>query len=645
VSLTRRVSNALRVAVPMALFASLVGTATPAQAVVYPYVHITSPGATSSSAGTTAFQFSAAVDPNGIDTIASFHLVVDGSSYGGSLGCPSAGSTSCSAQLLWEAQAPSGTTASHSVRVEMDTTHGAAVLSSAVSVTATHATATPVISSPLAGATMAAGDVFVEADASFTAPRYGDVALSIALEVDGAQVDFDTCDGMTADTGCPTELYWDASSAARGAHTLQVKLSTTSGGVWTSALTPITVVDAPLPSVTITSPAANSTVSGAVTVVATGSVDGTSGDTPQLMALFVDDRKVGPDEFCPATGATCTLSFPWDASGLAGSHTVVVGFATDNYTVFSGPTVVTVTSPRPTVTVSLPADLFTLVGGITLVRGVIQVTVTGTIDASQTDTARDLQLFVNGQPWGVAQPCPAAGQTCTATFAWDTASLDGIQRVSLSGRFTTAHATTTSLPRYVNVLVDPSLPGNTRVGVGGTTVNGVNYAQVGVSDKNFNPLVGVPVTVTVKPAIGPAYTLTGTTAGPYGEAQLPLGRHVTSILTATLSSSYGSATKSRKFIVQAVASCRLPKTVTHGRTTYIACKGSRVAVGTKVTLYFKYPHAGVHVLGHARFDAKGHATISFVSRVRKEKVQLWAQVANSALYSGTGNLPVLVRMI
>jgi hypothetical protein len=640
VSLARRLSNVLRVVAPMTLLASLVGTATAANAVAYPYVHITSPGSTSSSAGTTAFQFTAAVDPNGSDTIANFHLVVDGYSYGGMLGCPTAGSTSCSAQLLWEAQAPSGTTPTHSIQVEMHTTQNTTVLSPAVTVTVTHPTATPVISWPLAGANVPAPDVFVDADASFAGPKYGDRALSMVLLADGAQVDFQACDGQTADTSCPASLYWDASSAALGDHTLQVQLSTTSGGVWTSALTHITLIDLPVPVVTITSPAANATLSGTVNVTATGSVAATYGDAPQVMALFVDGNQLGGDKTCPATGGTCTLSFPWDTSGLSGRHTLKVGFATvQNQVAFSEPMSVTVTSPAPTVTLTLPGD------PTTLVRGIVQVTLTGTIDASQTDTARDLQLYVNDRPWGITEPCTAAGHTCTATFSLNAASPFGPQQVKLSGRFDTAHVTAWTQARFVTVEEDFSAPGVTRVSVVPTTVNGVDYAQVTVSAKSFTPLRGVPVTVTVKPAVGPSYTLTGTTTAPYGQALLPLGRHVNSVLTASLGPAYGSVTSSARFFVQAIATCHLPKTVTHGHKTSISCKGSRVAAGTKVTLYFKYPHAGVHVLGHARFDAKGRATIVFVSKVRKETVQLWTDVSNSAVYAGVMTRPVLVRMI
>ncbi|MDX6226625.1 MAG: hypothetical protein QOI76_15 [Frankiales bacterium] len=639
-SLARRLSGLLRVVAPVALLASLVGTAAPANAIVtYPYVQITSPGSTSSSAGTTAIQFSAAVDPNGIDSIQNFGLVVDGTEYGGAVYCPTSGSKACSAQLLWNATAPDGSTAVHSVQVEMYTTQSAKILSAPVSVTATHPTATPVISAPGEGAPVPAADVFVDADLSFAAPTYGETAYSFSLYVDGTRVDYELCDPSTAATSCPIEFYWDASAANPGSHALEVRLVTASGATWDSPDLHVTVVVPPTPVVTITSPAANASVSGAVNVTATGSVDATYGDKPLAMALFVDDRLVGVAKDCPATGATCTLSFPWDASGLTGRHTVKVGFATAQAVVFSGPMSVIVTSPAPTVTLTLTGD------PTTLVRGVTQVTLIGTIDASQTDTARDLQLYVNGEPLGAAQQCTAAADTCTATFSWNTASLAGARAISVSGRFDTAHAIAWTPVRFVSVGLDQSAPGNSHVGVMGTTVNGVHYAEVRVWDKNLFPLIGVPVTVTVKPGTGPSYTLTGTTTGPYGETLLPLRSHVTSLLTASLDSTYGSVTSSRKFIVQAVATCRLPSTVTHGRKTIVVCKGSRVAAGTKVTLYFKYPHAGVHVLGHARFDAKGHATIVFVSKVRKETVQLWAQVSNSAVYGGTQTRPVLVRMI
>ncbi|MDX6206464.1 MAG: hypothetical protein QOF39_2521, partial [Frankiales bacterium] len=282
-SLAGRLSNALRVVAPVTLFASLLGTATTAHAIVpYPDVHITSPGPTSSSAGTTAFQFSAAVNPSGSDTIASFQLVVDGNPYGGLLGCPTPGSRSCTGQLLWEAQAPSGTTATHNVQVEMHTTQNATALSTAVAVTVTHATATPVISSPVTGATVPGPDVFVDADSSFAAPRYGDLTLSMTLLVDGGQVDFQTCDGSTTGADCPTEPYWDV-------------------------------------------PTAGATVGGSIMVRATGTVDLAAGDYPRVMGLFVDGDLSGAIQNCSPTSSSCTLSFPWDTSALSGKHTIEVG--------------------------------------------------------------------------------------------------------------------------------------------------------------------------------------------------------------------------------------------------------------------------------------------------------------------------------
>lgn len=635
----RRLARILSITAPLALIASLLAPAVSANAVVpYPNVTITSPGATSSSAGTTGFQFTGSVNPSGTDTIQSFGLIVDGTPYGGTLGCPSAGSKSCSAQLLWEATAPSGTTVAHSIQVRMDTTQGSHVLSSAVSVTATHAVATPVIYDPSPGDIVRAGDVWVDADASFAAPRYGDEALSMALLVDGTQVDWQSCDPSSADTGCAVGLDWDASSAALEDHTLQVRLTTSSGGIWSSAAEHVTLAAAPPgPVVTITSPVPNANVKGTVNVTATGSVDPTSGDAPEFMALSVDDGQYFDFTDCPATGSTCTLSFPWDATGLTGRHTLKVGFATDADGVVSAPVTVTVTSPAPTVSVALAGD------PVTVVRGVTTVTLTGSIDPSQTDRARDLQLYVNGEPWGTAQPC-TGGLVCTATVSWNTASLSGAGHISLSARFDTLRGTALSSVRYVDIGLDLSLPGNVRVGVLGTTVNGVDYAQVQVWDKTWHLLSGVPVTVRVKPAVGAGYTVTGTT-GADGQAQIPLRGHIISLLTATVGPEYASASNARKFIVAAVASCRLPASITHGRTTSVACKGTRVAAGTKVTLYFKYPHAGVHVLGHATFDRKGHATIVFVSTVRNHKVQLWAQVSNSASYAGVYTPTKIVKMI
>ena len=134
--------------------------------------------------------------------------------------------------------------------------------------------------------------------------------------------------------------------------------------------------------------------------------------------------------------------------------------------------------PPPTVTVSVPEDPTTYVHGIT------QVTITGTIDPSQTDTGQYLQLYVSGQPLGTAKKCPTSERTCTATFSWDTSSLDGAKGVSIFGRFTTAHCSADSAPRLVNIGIDHRRPGNSHVGVSSMTLKGVDYAEVRVTDKN-----------------------------------------------------------------------------------------------------------------------------------------------------------------
>jgi hypothetical protein len=635
----QRLFRAVSLVLPLTAVVGLLSPATAALAVAtYPSAVITSPVQNATWTGLQAVYATVATDPAGSDYPQSSALYVDGIDVSTALtNCEgNAGTKSCAEHYLWDA---SGKTGTHHAHVTMTTHSGATVTSADLAINVVSPPPSVTVDYPTEGASVSGPDVYVDATGTMDASQQGDYAHSMSLLVDGAVVDTQPCD-LTSST-CYPEFDWATDGFSLGSHTLTVTMLTGQGNTGTSAARHVTLVDLPVAVVAITSPAANATVSGPVNVTASGSIAATYGDAPQVMALFVDDNQVGGNKTCPATGATCTLSFPWDASGLTGRHTVEVGFATvQDQVVFSGPMSVTVTSPAPTVTLTLAGD------PTTLVRGITQVTLTGTIDPSQTDAARDLALYINGEPWGVAQPCALAGRTCTATFSWNTAALAGAQQLSLSGRFDTAHTIAWTPIRFVNVGVDLSTPGNSHVGVLGETVKGVDYADVVVWDKNQLPLIGVPVTVKVKPGNGPSYIVTGTTTGPYGHVLLPLlGHHVTSMLTASLGPAYGSATSSRKFIVQAIATCHLPKTVTHGHKTTIACKGSQVAPGTKVTLYFKYPHAGVHVLGHALFDAKGHATIVFVSKVRKETVQLWTEVSNSAVYAGVMTRPVLVRMI
>ena len=103
------------------------------------------------TAGTTAIQVSAAVDPNWVRHHRwSFGLVIDGSSATAARCVARPTARRAAAQLLWEAPAtPAARRASHSIQVVMVHAHvDAPMLSSPVSVTVMHATATPVISAP-----------------------------------------------------------------------------------------------------------------------------------------------------------------------------------------------------------------------------------------------------------------------------------------------------------------------------------------------------------------------------------------------------------------------------------------------------------------------------------------------------------------
>lgn len=636
-SLAGRLSNALRVVAPVALFASLLGTATTAHAIVpYPDVHITSPGPTSSSAGTTAFQFSAAVNPSGSDTIASFQLVVDGSPYGGMLGCPTPGSRSCTGQLLWEAQAPSGTTATHDVQVEMHTTQNATALSTAVAVTVTHATATPVISSPVTGATVPGPDVFVDADSSFVAPRYGDQTLSMALLVDGGQVDFLTCDGSTTGADCPTELYWDASSAALGDHTLQVRLVTTSGGVWTSAVTHITLVGTPVPVVTVTSPTAGATVGGNIMVRATGTVDPAAGDYPRVMGLFVDGDLSGAIQNCSPTSSSCTLSFPWDTSALSGKHTIEVGLATVGQVEgFSSPLTVTVSNPPPTVVITSPT------AGSSVSR-VTTVIATGTIDPAQSDRVRDMQLIVDGVVRATA-PCALGAGTlhsCSSAFSWDTLGLVGTHNLQV--RFDTVR--TTALSSVNSVVVAP-LPTKIMIGRVAAVQRGATATIHGalVSTPDHKAIAGAPVQVTFTPVGGRPVTVPATTdgAGLFTAAYATPLRWNT-LVSVTAGPEYGSSVGTAVIRVMTPVTCSVPAGAKHGKATTVVCASPLLPNGTTVTL--RDLDKGTHVVatGKAR-SGKVRFTVVFPKK-RQYRLTLWATTSSSKLYTATASKGYRIRV-
>ena len=129
-----------------------------------------------------------------------------------------------------------------------------------VSVTVMNDTTAPTValSSPTAGATVG-GTVTVSASAS------DDVGVvSVQFLLDGAALG-------AADTAAPYEATWATGSAANGAHTLAAVARDAAGHESTSTVSVAVMNDTTPPTVSLTSPAASTTVGGSVTLTATAS--------------------------------------------------------------------------------------------------------------------------------------------------------------------------------------------------------------------------------------------------------------------------------------------------------------------------------------------------------------------------------------
>lgn len=121
------------------------------------------------------------------------------------------------------------------------------------------------------------------------------------------------------DTTYPYKLVWNSSTVANGPYNLTSKAYDTAGNNATSTAIAITVLntvapppDITPPSVSVSSPVANATVSGTTTITAAA----TDNIGVAKVELYIDGQLVGTDVAAP-------YSFVWDTSGYAnGSHAI-----------------------------------------------------------------------------------------------------------------------------------------------------------------------------------------------------------------------------------------------------------------------------------------------------------------------------------
>ncbi|MDH4118608.1 MAG: Ig-like domain-containing protein [Acidimicrobiia bacterium] len=136
---------------------------------------------------------------------------------------------------------------------------------------------------------------------------------SVSFTVDGSTIGTDSngVDGWAA--------QWDTTSVTEGSHTVQAVAIDNTGQQGVSAPQAVTV-DNTAPTISVTSPAANATVSG-VTVLTAGVTE--SGGVASV-SFSVDGTPVGTD-----TSASGGWTFSWDSRGVANGPHSVTARATD----------------------------------------------------------------------------------------------------------------------------------------------------------------------------------------------------------------------------------------------------------------------------------------------------------------------------
>ena len=200
------------------------------------------------------------------------------------------------------------------------------------------------------------------------------------------------------DTASPYSYAWDTRTAANGSYTLTAKAYDAAGNVGQAGNVVVTVnnPDTTAPTVSVTAPANNATVSGTATVTATAS----------------DNIGVTKVEFylngvLKATDTAGPYSYAWDTRTAAnGSYTLIArAYDAAGNVGQTGNVVVTVNNPditAPTISVTAPANNATVSG-----------TVTVTADSSDLNGVTKVEVYLNGT-------LKATDTTVPYSYAWDT---------------------------------------------------------------------------------------------------------------------------------------------------------------------------------------------------------------------------------
>jgi chitodextrinase/sulfur relay (sulfurtransferase) DsrF/TusC family protein len=320
--------------------------------------------------------------------------------------------TDATAPYTWSFDTTAVSEGGHSLQARAYDAANNSGVSSQISITVSNAdTTAPTVSitSP-AGSSTVSGTVTVAASASDSVG-----VVRVEFYLDGVL--------KATDTTAPYSWSFDTTQVANGSHSLQARAYDAANNTGTSSTVAVTVsnADTTAPTVSITSPAGSSTVSGTVTVAASAS------DSVGVVRV-----EFYLDGALKATDTTAPYSWSFDTTQIAnGSHSLQArAYDAANNTGTSSTVAVTVSNAdttAPTVSITSPAGSSTVSGTVTVAAsafdsvGVVRVEfyLDGALKATDTTApyswSFDTSQVSNGSHSIQARAYDAANNTGTSS--------------------------------------------------------------------------------------------------------------------------------------------------------------------------------------------------------------------------------------
>ena len=412
-----------------------------------PTVSITAPANNATVAGT----ITVSANANDNVGVVGVQFYLDGSALGSE-------DTTNPYSISWNTAAVSNGT--HTLMAKARDAAGNIGTSSTISITVNNGdTISPTVSltAPANNATVS-GTITVSANAS---DNVGVVGVQFYL--DGNALG-------SEDTSSPYSISWNTTTASNGTHTLVAKARDAAGNLGTSSTFTVTVSnDITSPTVSISAPANNATVSGTITVSANASDNvGVVG-----VQFYLDGNALGSED------TTSPYSVSWNTATVTnGTHTLYAK-ARDAAGNLGTSSTITVTvsndSIAPTVSVTAPANNATVSGTITV-----------SANASDNVGVVGVQFYLDGNTLG------AEDTSSPYSLSWNTTTVsDGTHTIVAKARDaagnigTSSTITVTVSNDSTAPTVSVTAPANNATVTGTITVSANASDNVGVVGVQF----------------------------------------------------------------------------------------------------------------------------------------------------------------